>query len=53
MADNTLRERVLSDYSTRKLVRAVLALADTKDIVDAINDLETVVAILDSELNKA
>lgn len=45
-----LREKVLSDFSTRRLVREVLEFADKRDIVDAIHDLQTVVRILSSEM---
>jgi hypothetical protein len=40
----------LSDYSTRRLVFEVLALAETRDIVDAIQDLDLVTQILKERL---
>ena len=42
---------LLNDPATHRLVYQVLDLAHSKDIVDAINDLEMVVAILKAELS--
>ena len=43
-------EKVLASPCTRRLVHEVLALAENRDIVDAINDLEMVTAILEQKL---
>jgi len=44
--------RVLKNPSTHKLVYEVLELAHSRDIVDAINDLELVLAVLRAEFDE-
>lgn len=41
----------LKSPATRKLVHEVLALCETRDIVDAIHDLEHATAVLKERLN--
>ena len=42
-----MEKEILSSWATRKLVYQVLELCETKDIVDAMSDLETVLLILE------
>ena len=48
----TLEQLALNDSSTRRLVHEVLALAETRDICDAIADMELAAAILKERLGK-
>jgi len=48
----TLRDHVMASRTTHRLVSQVLELADCVDVVDAINDLELVIQILDEELQQ-
>ena len=46
MEETGIEAKTLASFATRKLVYQVLELCETKDIVDAMSDLETVLLIL-------